>query len=124
MKTFGIDISKYQANMDLARAKNEGVRFTIIRGAYGRSKDSAFESNYKKAKANGLGVGVYWWTRATSEATAKAEATYLINNVLDLILWIINFSNNGFNSLMVLLMSIMYLVINIYALFKWRCKDE
>lgn len=49
---------------------------------------------------------------------------YLINNVLDLILWIINFYNNGFNSLMVLLMSIMYLVINIYALFKWRCKDE
>ena len=82
MKTLGIDISKYQANMDLARAKNEGVRFTIIRGAYGRSKDTAFESNYKKAKANGLGVGVYWWTRATSEATAKAEATFLINNVL------------------------------------------
>ena len=82
MKTFGIDISKYQANMDLARAKNEGVRFTIIRGAYGRSKDTAFDSNYNKAKANELGVGVYWWTRATSEATAKAEATYLINNVL------------------------------------------
>lgn len=82
MKTFGIDISKYQANMDLSEAKNEGVRFTIIRGAYGRSKDSAFESNYKKAKANGLGVGVYWWTRATNETNAKAEATFLINNVL------------------------------------------
>ncbi len=49
---------------------------------------------------------------------------YLINNVLDLILWIINYSSGGFDSLMVLLMSIMYLLINIYALFKWRSSDE
>ena len=49
---------------------------------------------------------------------------YLINNVLDLILWIINYSSGGFDSLMVLLMSIMYLLINIYALFKWRGTDE
>ena len=49
---------------------------------------------------------------------------YLINNVLDLILWIINYSSGGFDSLMVLLMSIMYLLINIYALFKWRSTDE
>ena len=38
---------------------------------------------------------------------------YLVNNVLDLTLWIINFSSGGFDSLMVLLMSVMYLVINI-----------
>ena len=49
---------------------------------------------------------------------------YLINNVLDLILWIINYSSGGFDSLMVLLMSIIYLLINIYALFKWRNTNE
>lgn len=49
---------------------------------------------------------------------------YLVNNVLDLTLWIINFGSGGFDSLMVLLMSVMYLVINIYALFKWRDKNE
>lgn len=49
---------------------------------------------------------------------------YLVNNVLDLTLWIINFSSGGFDSLMVLLMSVTYLVINIYALFKWRDKNE
>ena len=49
---------------------------------------------------------------------------YLVNNVLDLTLWIINFSSGGFDSLMVLLMSVMYLVINIYALFKRRDKNE
>ena len=49
---------------------------------------------------------------------------YLVNNVLDLTLWIINFSSGGYDSLMVLLMSVIYLVINIYALFKWRDKNE
>jgi len=49
---------------------------------------------------------------------------YLVNNILDLILWIINFKEKGFDSFMVLLMSIMYLTINIYALFKWRNKNE
>lgn len=82
MKIFGIDISKYQKDMNLETAKNEGVKFAIIRGAYGRSKDTAFESNYKKAKAQGLGVGVYWWTRAVNEAQAKEEAEILIKNVL------------------------------------------
>lgn len=82
MKTFGIDISKWQKNMDLAKAKQEGVNFVIIRGAYGNSKDMAFESNYTKAKANGLGVGVYWWTRAVNEAQAKEEAQLLIDNCL------------------------------------------
>ena len=49
---------------------------------------------------------------------------YLVNNILDLSLWIINFKEGGFDSFMVLLMSIMYLTINVYALFKWRGNDE
>ena len=49
---------------------------------------------------------------------------YLINNILDLTLWSINFNSGVFDSLMVLLMSVMYLAINIYALFKWRNKNE
>lgn len=49
---------------------------------------------------------------------------YLVNNILDLILWMINFNSDGFDSLTVLIMSVMYLIINIYALFKWRDKNE
>lgn len=82
MRKFGIDISKYQENMDLAIAKNEGVEFAIIRGAYGNKKDTAFEKNYTKAKSQGLGVGVYWWTRAVNEEQAKEEAELLIKNCL------------------------------------------
>lgn len=82
MKRFGIDISVYQKDMNLALARKEGVEFAIIRGAYGNKKDNAFDSNYNKAKVNGLGVGVYWWTRAVNEAQAREEAQALINNVL------------------------------------------
>lgn len=82
MKTFGIDISVYQKNMNLEQAKEEGVRFVIIRGAYGNKKDTAFESNYTKAKQAGLGTGVYFWTRAVNEAQAKEEAQALINKCL------------------------------------------
>ncbi len=82
MKVFGIDISKYQKDMDLNKAKNEGVNFAIIRAMYGNQKDVAFESNYTKAKNAGLGVGVYWWTRAVNEAQAKEEAQILIDTCL------------------------------------------
>lgn len=81
-RLFGIDISVWQKNINLTKAKNEGVRFTIIRGAYGNQKDTAFETLYSRAKSNGLGVGVYWWTRAVNEAQAKEEAQRLIKNVL------------------------------------------
>ena len=82
MKTFGIDISVWQKDMNLSQAKAEGVNFAIIRGAYGNKKDTAFENNYVKAKANNLGVGVYWWTRATNGAQAKEEVEALINSCL------------------------------------------
>ena len=81
-KVFGIDISKYQKDMNLNQAKKEGVNFAIIRGMYGNKKDTSFESNYTKAKNAGLGVGVYWWTRAVNEAQAKEEAQILIDTCL------------------------------------------
>lgn len=81
-KLFGIDISVWQRDINLAQAKSEGVNFTIIRGAYGNKKDTAFETLYQRAKSNGLGVGVYWWTRAVNEAQAREEAQILIDNVL------------------------------------------
>ena len=82
MRLFGIDISVWQRDINLSQAKAEGVNFTIIRGAYGNKKDTAFETLYQRAKSNGLGVGVYWWTRAVNEAQAREEAQILIDNVL------------------------------------------
>lgn len=44
---------------------------------------------------------------------------WLFNNVIDLSIWIINMINNSPNSIMMLIVSIGYLLINIYGLVKW-----
>ena len=45
---------------------------------------------------------------------------WLINNVVDLSIWIITFINKGSGSTMMLFTSIGYLLINIYGVVKWH----
>ena len=85
----GIDISKYQAGIDLNNIKNNGYDFVIIRAGYtgwgdGESKavDPSFEEFYSKAKSAGLGVGAYYFTIATSYQEGVEEANWLYNNCL------------------------------------------
>jgi len=82
MRKFGIDISRWQRGMDLEEAQAEGAAFVILRGAAGCDKDSCFEEFYRQAKALGLGVGCYQYSLAVTEEQARAEAQYLIDNVL------------------------------------------
>ncbi|MCM1380726.1 MAG: glycoside hydrolase family 25 protein [Muribaculaceae bacterium] len=75
----GIDVSKWQGEIDFAKVKASGIAFVIIRAGYGKlasQKDPCFEKNYAKAKAAGLGVGAYWYSYASSvsEACREAEA--------------------------------------------------
>ena len=51
-------------------------------------------------------------------------AVWLFNNTIDLIIWIVNFMNNTTNSTMMLLVSIGYLLINIYGLINWYKKSR
>lgn len=85
----GIDISKYQAGIDLNNIKNNGYDFVIIRAGYtgwgdGESKaiDPSFEDSYSRAKSAGLGVGAYYFTIATSYKEGVDEANWLYNNCL------------------------------------------
>jgi len=82
-KQWGIDISVWQGNYDLAKAQKEGVKFVILKGGGGDDglyKDSRFDENYSKAKALNMPVGVYWF--AGSPSNAKSEAEYFVKNVL------------------------------------------
>ena len=49
---------------------------------------------------------------------------WLINNVVDLCIWIITFINKGEGSAMMLLVSIGYLLINIYGIMKWNIEAK
>lgn len=82
MKVFGIDVSKWNGDFDFSKAKSEGVKFSILRGAYACEKDVRFESYYKACTAVGLPVGVYHYSMARNVTEARAEANFLIQNVL------------------------------------------
>ena len=82
MKVFGIDVSKWNGDFDFSKAKSEGVKFAILRGAYACEKDVRFEDYYKACTALDLAVGVYHYSMAKNVAEARAEANFLIQNVL------------------------------------------
>lgn len=80
MQKFAIDISKWQGDFPLANAvRDDGVEAVIIKcggsdkGVY---KDPQFENNYKKAKACGIPVGTYWFSKAMSVEEAQRDAEY------------------------------------------------
>ena len=73
----GIDVSKWQGQIDFNAVKRSGVDFVIIQAGYGKSvsqKDPYFEINYTRAKAAGLKVGAYWFSYALTPDEAAAEA--------------------------------------------------
>ena len=78
MKKLGIDISKWQKNIDLDKVKKAGVEFIILRGAYSTSKDVCFDDFYKKCKAKKIPVGVYHYSMATTITEAKKEADAMV----------------------------------------------
>lgn len=49
---------------------------------------------------------------------------WLINNIIDLIIWIITVMSGGNGSVMMLLVSIGYLLINIYGVIKWNIEAK
>ena len=86
---FGIDISEWQSGFKYAQATKEGVKFAILRAGFtgygngiSKAKDASFEEHYKNAKAQGWGVGAYWFSRATTYANGAAEAQWMIDNCL------------------------------------------
>lgn len=85
--TMGIDVSKWNGDIDWNAVKNSGVSYVIIRCGYRGSSqgslivDSKFHSNIKGATEAGLKVGVYFFTQAVDRVEAVEEASM----VLDLI---------------------------------------
>lgn len=85
----GIDISKYQAGLNMSAVKNAGYDFAILRAGYtgygngtSKAKDSSFETFYKDAKSVGLGVGAYWFTCANTYQKGVDEANWMYENCL------------------------------------------
>lgn len=87
--SFGVDVSHYQSDhgaIDWKRVKDSGITFAIIKCG-GRSigtdgklyKDPAFEQNIVGALANGIQVGIYFFSQAKTTSEASAEADYCLS---------------------------------------------
>lgn len=80
----GIDVSKWNKDIDWDKVKNAGVEFAIIRAGYRGSvtgslvQDIYFDINMKGAAKSGIPVGVYFFTQATNEVEAVEEASAVL----------------------------------------------
>ena len=80
----GIDVSKWNQEIDWEAVKNAGVEFAIIRCGYrGASTgalviDPRYKENIEGAIEAGIPVGVYFFTQALDEVEAVEEASMVI----------------------------------------------
>lgn len=83
----GIDVSKWQGDIDWDKVKGAGIEFAIIRAGYRGSvtgslvEDPYFVTNMKGASASGVPVGVYFFTQAVNEVEAVEEASAVLQLV-------------------------------------------
>ena len=81
----GIDVSSHQGMIDWKKVKEAGVKFAYIRCGYRGyetgliNKDETFDYNISQAKANGIQVGVYFFSQAVSQEEAEEEAEFTLS---------------------------------------------
>ncbi len=80
----GIDVSKWNKDIDWDVVKEEGVEFAIIRCGYRGSssgllvEDPYFYKNIEEAREAGIKVGVYFFSQAVDLVEAVEEASMVI----------------------------------------------
>ena len=85
MEFKGIDVSKWNGNINWEKVKNSGVDFAVIREGYGkkdpRQIDKKFKENIKGARSVGIHTGVYHYSYADSAEDAVNEAQFCLENI-------------------------------------------
>lgn len=82
---FGIDVSKWNKEIDWNKAAQSGVEYAIIRVGYRGSSSGAlvedpyFRKNIEGAQKAGIKVGLYFFTQAVSEVEAVEEASMALS---------------------------------------------
>lgn len=78
----GIDISKWNGNIDFLQVRNSGIEFAIIREGYRKQSDPRFFEYVEESMRAGIVVfGVYHFMYSRSVADAIAEAQSAVSNV-------------------------------------------
>lgn len=83
----GVDLSKYNGEVDFVALKEAGVEFVMLRlgsRGYGSGQimlDENFEENMKKATDAGLEIGVYFFSQAITAEEAVEESNFIIQTL-------------------------------------------
>lgn len=76
-----VDVSRYQGLIDWVQVEAAGYKGVMLRAIGNRNGvpyiDPTFEDNYINAKAAGLDIGVYYYTKAITEKLADEELAAL-----------------------------------------------
>lgn len=71
----GVDVSKWNGNINWKEAKEAGVQFAIIRAGYGQTNvDFQFKRNIEGCIENNIYIGIYWFSYAYTDNMALQEA--------------------------------------------------
>ena len=83
----GIDVSAHQGVIDWKTVADSGVDFAMIRcGFRGQTKGSIYEDKYfktnvREAAANGIKIGIYFYSTAINETEALEEAAWVVKKI-------------------------------------------
>ena len=85
----GIDVSKYQGDIDWNAVRDDGVEYAFVRlglRGYESGKlvlDEYFDQNMRGANEAGVSAGVYFFTQAVTVEEAREEAGYVLEHIAD-----------------------------------------
>ena len=84
MSIKGLDVSKFQGEVDWERVKAAGYKFAMLRAGYGfNTVDEQFRRNASECNRIGLPIGAYWFCYATSPSSAVQEADGCVKTISD-----------------------------------------
>ena len=85
MEFKGIDVSKWNGNINWDKVKSAGINFAIVSEGYGkrdpRQVDKKFKDNINGAKSVGIHTSVYHYSYADSVEDAINEARFCLENI-------------------------------------------
>ena len=77
----GIDISAWQENVDWEAVKAAGIEFVILKLGEAMRLDEMFTTHLRDARAAGMKIGVYYYTKVRSASEAVCEAHWVFEQV-------------------------------------------
>ena len=86
-KIKGIDVSRWQGDIDWAKVAADGVKFAMVRLGYGDNDgtgcgvDMCFHKNVEGALANGIAVGCYFYSYGTTVKKVEEEAAFVLKTL-------------------------------------------